>query len=58
MKRVKVSNNIIKSLKIMRVTRMGCQRISLPPKTTMLKILTKDGVNNRETSLINTKIIM
>ena len=34
------------------------RQVSLTPKTTMLKILTKDGVNNRETSLINTKIIM
>ena len=34
------------------------RQVSLTPQTTMLKILTYDGVNSRETSLINTKMIM
>ena len=34
------------------------KQVSLTHKTTMLKVLTYNGANNRETNLINTQIIM
>ena len=34
------------------------RQVSLTPQTTMLKILTYDGVSNRETSLITKNMIM